>query len=146
MHIQAAPALRARRRIGRAAIQELQQHPFSRIAGTDQDETGRTVVSLPPPVSADDGWNQGALLGLRMLDAARACDDVTAKVAPFGLLRALFADVDTDRAAFDRALGFSRCIEMVLMGYANHRHHAEDAPFVIGLEDAYRQWSGSVVS
>lgn len=129
---------------------ELGQHPFARIPGTARDEYGDTVLDVKPTPDRSEAWDQGALLGLHMLDAAAECrSSGRAKAVPRELVALLCRDADDvhpGQAAAWRLNGFMRVLEMVIDGYLSHRHHGHDAPHVIGLEQAWMQWSGRAVS
>lgn len=152
MRTQAATAARPRRRFKLSPTEhaELAQHPFARIPGTRQDDYGRTALALPPTTNTMEAWDQGALLGLHMLDAAAECQRTgTHHIVPkelIALLAGAAADTPASSPESWRLSGFMRVLETVIGGYLQHRHHGHDAPHVIGLETAWRQWAGRVVS
>ena len=152
MRTQAATAARPRRRFKLSPTEhaELAQHPFARIPGTRQDDYGRTVLDIAPTDDRIEAWNQGALLGLRMVDAAVECQRTgTHRAVPKELVALLANEASTgpeSAAAAWRFSGFMRVLETVIDGYLRHRHHGNDAPYVIGLETAWREWTGRVVS
>lgn len=148
MRTQAA-APRRRSKLSPAARAEITPHPFNRIPGTALGTYGETVLTVKPTTDSMEAWDQGALLGLRMLDAVQECHASGRFLArPADLLKLLATEaaaVQPSEPASWRFQGFVRVLEMVLNGYARHSHHGHDAPHVIGLEHAWLQWSGRVV-
>lgn len=141
---------RRRSKLSPAEMAELSQHPFARIPGTTKDAYGDTVLDVKPTTDAIEAMDQGALLGLRMLDAVLECQrSGSFKAVPSQLVRLLCREAEGQAGSSPeswRLLGFMRVLEMVLNGYVQHRHHGQDAPHVIGLQRAWMQWSGRVLS
>lgn len=85
-----------------------------------------------------------------LLDAAAECQRTgTHHIVPkelIALLAGAAADTPASSPESWRLSGFMRVLETVIGGYLQHRHHGHDAPHVIGLETAWRQWAGRVVS